>query len=128
MKSKTRKSNGTQIGLYERRSEEIVSVPSFIARMLRAFVATLIIVCVSLSIGTLGYSYFLGKPWDDGLVNAAMILTGMGPVDDMTTTAGKLFATFYALYSGLAFLSMMTIIIAPVYHRFLHHFHLDDDQ
>jgi hypothetical protein len=58
---------------------------------------------------------------------ASMILTGMGPVDRMESTDGKLFATFYAIYSGLAFLSMVAIIIAPVYHRFLHHFHLDDE-
>lgn len=127
MNSKDRKRRLPQAVLYERRNEDLVSIPSFIARMLRAFFATLIIVCVSLAIGTIGYCYFLEKPWDDGLVSAAMILTGMGPVDDMKTTAGKLFASFYALYSGLAFLSMVTIIIAPVYHRFLHHFHLDDE-
>lgn len=100
---------------------------SFLVRLFRAFLATLVIVSVSLAIGTVGYSYFLDMPWIDGLINASMILTGMGPVDRMETTAGKLFATFYALYSGLAFLSMVAIIIAPVYHRFLHHFHLDDE-
>jgi hypothetical protein len=95
--------------------------------MFRAFLATLLIVGVSLAIGTFGYSYFLEMPLVDGLINAAMILTGMGPVDKMETTAGKLFATVYALYSGLAFLSMVAIIIAPIYHRFLHQFHLDED-
>ena len=85
------------------------------------------IVGVSLAIGTFGYSYFLQMPLVDGLINAAMILTGMGPVDMMETTAGKLFATVYALYSGLAFLSMVAIIIAPIYHRFLHQFHLDEE-
>jgi hypothetical protein len=85
------------------------------------------IVGVSLAIGTIGYSYFLDMPWIDGLINASMILTGMGPVDKMESTPGKLFATFYALYSGLAFLTMVAIIIAPVYHRFLHHFHLDEE-
>jgi hypothetical protein len=95
--------------------------------MFRAFLATLLIVGVSLAIGTFGYSYFLEMPLVDGLINAAMILTGMGPVDKMETTAGKLFATVYALYSGLAFLSMVAIIIAPIYHRFLHQFHLDEE-
>lgn len=57
-----------------------------------------------------------------------MILTGMGPVDRMHTTAGKLFATAYALYSGVAFLSMMALLIAPIFHRFLHRFHLEEDQ
>jgi hypothetical protein len=95
--------------------------------MFRAFLVTLLIVGVSLAIGTVGYSYFLQMPLVDGLINAAMILTGMGPVDKMETTAGKLFATVYALYSGLAFLSMVAIIIAPIYHRFLHQFHLDEE-
>ncbi len=112
---------------YERRDEPMASMSSFLVRLFRAFLATLVIVSVSLAIGTVGYSYFLDMPWIDGLINASMILTGMGPVDRMETTAGKLFATFYALYSGLAFLSMVAIIIAPVYHRFLHHFHLDDE-
>jgi len=79
------------------------------------------------SCGVVGYSYFLQMPLIDGLINAALILTGMGPVDKMETTAGKLFATVYALYSGLAFLSMVAIIIAPIYHRFLHQFHLDEE-
>ena len=105
----------------------MTSGSSFLGRLFRAFLATLVIVSVSLAIGTVGYSYVLDMPWIDGLINASMILTGMGPVDRMETTAGKLFASFYALYSGLAFLSMVAIIIAPVYHRFLHHFHLDDE-
>ncbi|MFN9625162.1 MAG: hypothetical protein ACK6AT_02700 [Planctomycetota bacterium] len=112
---------------YERRDEPMASMSSFLGRLFRAFLATLVIVSVSLAIGTVGYSYFLDMPWIDGLINASIILTGMGPVDRMESTAGKLFATFYALYSGLAFLSMVAIIIAPVYHRFLHHFHLDDE-
>ncbi|MFM8570788.1 MAG: hypothetical protein ACKOAU_04245 [Pirellula sp.] len=114
-------------GKYERRGEQLASMQSFLGRLFRAFLATLVIVSVSLAIGTFGYSYFLGVPLIDGLINAAMILTGMGPVDRMESTAGKLFATFYALYSGLAFLSMVAIIIAPVYHRFLHLFHLDEE-
>ena len=94
---------------------------------MRSLVATLVIITISLGWGTAGYCYFGDMPWDDGVLNASMILTGMGPVNPMQTTAGKLFASFYALYSGLAFLTMTAIIIAPVYHRFLHHFHLDDE-
>lgn len=126
-KKSSRQPKGLRGQDYERRDEPIASMSSFLGRLFRAFLATLIIVSVSLAIGTVGYSYFLDKPWIDGLINASMILTGMGPVDKMESTAGKLFATFYALYSGLAFLSMVAIIIAPIYHRFLHHFHLDDE-
>ena len=61
------------------------------------------------------------------MLNASMILTGMGPVDPMTTTAGKLFATFYALYSGIAFLTMVAVLTAPLFHRLMHKFHLDED-
>lgn len=126
-KKQSRQTQRSTSQKYERRDEPMASMLSFLGRLFRAFLATLVIVSVSLAIGTVGYSYFLDMPWIDGLINASMILTGMGPVDRMESTAGKLFATFYALYSGLAFLSMVAIIIAPVYHRFLHHFHLDDE-
>ncbi len=65
-------------------------------------------------------------PWIDALLNSSMILTGMGPVDSMKTDAGKLFATFYALYSGIAFLTLVAVMLAPVLHRVMHKFHLDD--
>lgn len=64
-------------------------------------------------------------PWIDALLNASMILAGMGPVDPVKATAAKLFATFYALYSGIAFLTMIAILMAPALHRFLHKFHLE---
>jgi len=69
-----------------------------------------------------GYHYFGLLPWIDALLNASMILTGMGPVDPMRSTAGKLFATFYALYSGIAFLTMMAVLLAPVIHRLMQNF------
>ncbi len=100
----------------------------FAERVFRNFLVTMLIVAFSLTIGTLGYHYFGNVPWVDGLLNAAMILTGMGPVDKMETTGGKLFATFYALYSGLAFLTMIAVLIAPIYHRFLHRFHLASEE
>ena len=112
---------------YEKSNEALLSDSGFLLRMLKSFAVTLIIVGFSLSFGMMGYCYFGNLPWDDGLLNAAMILTGMGPVDHMNSTPGKLFATFYALYSGIAFLSMMAVIMAPVLHRFMHRFHLEDD-
>ena len=111
---------------YEHLDDELLPPASFYARVCGSFGTSLIIVAFSLAIGTSGYAYFGGLDWVDALLNAAMILTGMGPVDRMVTTSGKLFATFYALYSGIAFLSMMAIIIAPIFHRFLHRFHLED--
>jgi hypothetical protein len=83
------------------------------------------IVTASLGAGVLGYHELAGLRWIDALLNAAMILTGMGPVDALTTTRGKLFAACYALFSGIAFLSVVAVVFAPVVQRFLHRFHLE---
>ncbi len=83
------------------------------------------IVAVSLGVGVLGYHGPGRLSWLDALLNAAMILTGMGPVSAVATTRGKLFATFYALFSGIAFLSTVALVFAPVVYRFLHRFHLE---
>ena len=112
---------------FEKSNDTLLPRPIYYFRILSSFGSTLIIVAFSLAIGSSGYAYFGGLDWVDALLNAAMILTGMGPVDRMVTTTGKLFATFYALYSGIAFLSMMAIMISPILHRFLHRFHLEND-
>lgn len=83
------------------------------------------LVAGSLGLGMAGYHSFAGLSWIDSLLNASMILTGMGPVDPMPNSAAKLFASFYALFSGIVFLSSAAILIAPVFHRFLHRFHLE---
>ena len=72
-----------------------------------------------------GYHCFGNLPWVDSFLNASMILTGMGPVDRMETDAGKLFSSFYALFSGVAFLTFVAVLFSPLYHRFMHKFHLD---
>jgi len=79
----------------------------------------------SLALGMLGYRGAEGLSWLDAFLNAAMILTGMGPVSEMHTTAGKMFAGCYALFSGVAFLTAVAVLFAPLFHRFLHRFHLD---
>ena len=83
------------------------------------------LIAVSLLIGTIGYHLSAGLDWVDSILNASMILTGMGQVDPLHTTGAKLFASGYAIFSGVAFLSIIGIVIAPVVHRFLHRFHLD---
>jgi hypothetical protein len=94
-------------------------------RLLRAAVASFALVVISLLIGISGY-YFIAKlSLVDSLLNASMILGGMGPVDALKTNSAKIFASFYALYSGVAFLTMAALLFAPVYHRFLHKFHLE---
>jgi hypothetical protein len=112
----------------ERKHQPLAPFAVFIRRLARNFTASLGIVVVSLALGTCGYCYFGELPFEDGFLNASMILTGMGPVDRMTTSAGKLFAAFYALYSGLAFLSMVAVLIAPIYHRFMHYFNVVTDE
>ncbi len=115
--------------LFERKTDPLISRGRFLGRMAGAFGVTLVIVLASLLMGVGGYHFIGGLKWIDALHNSAMILTGMGPVDPMRTTAGKLFATFYALYSGIAFLSMTAVLLAPIIHRALHKFHLaEEDQ
>ena len=75
-----------------------------------------------------GYHYYEGMSWIDAYVNASMILSGMGPVQELKTDAGKFFAGTYALFSGIIFLFFMAVIFAPVFHRFYHQFHLKDDE
>jgi len=81
---------------------------------------------LSLIIGISGYHYFEGFGWIDSLLNASMILGGMGPVNELHTESGKIFASMYALFSGIIFLVTVGIIIAPAVHRFLHHLHVDE--
>ena len=92
-------------------------------------IATAMVV-VSLAIGVVGYHVTAHLSWIDSLLNASMILTGMGPVDPLPTTTAKLFASAYAIFSGVAFLSIVAVLMAPIVHRFLHRFHLelDDDR
>jgi hypothetical protein len=85
------------------------------------------VLAVSLGLGILGYHGLEGLSRLDALLNAAMILGGMGPVNELTTDAGKWFASFYALFSGVIFLVVAGILIAPVAHRLLHHLHLESD-
>lgn len=111
----------------ENKFEPLAPLAVFFRRVLKNFLITLVIVAFSLALGTVGYHYFGNVSWLDGLLNAAMILTGMGPVDRMETPGGKLFATFYALYSGIAFLTLVALLMTPIYHRFIHQFHLEDN-
>ena len=113
--------------MFEKKHEPLLPPADFVFRLGRSFSVTLLIVAVSLLMGSMGYRHFAQLSWIDALLNAAMILTGMGPVDHMPTTAGKLFSTFYALYSGIAFLTMMAVTLAPLIHRLLHKFHFDGE-
>ena len=99
----------------------------FLRRLARNAALGFALILASLLLGAAGYHLFAGLPWIDAFLNAAMILTGMGPVDRLPTTASKVFATGYALFSGVAFLTIIGVILAPVVHRFMHRFHFADE-
>ena len=113
--------------MFERRSEPLISRAAFLRRFARHLLAALGLILGSLGMGIAGYHFLAGLSWIDSLVNASMLLGGMGPVNELHTTAGKLFASFYALYSGLLFLVVAGVLFAPLFHRLLHSFHLDLD-
>ena len=114
--------------MYEHHSQPLLPRAAFLLRLASHAGIAMGVVLGSLAMGILGYHFLEGLAWIDALVNAAMILGGMGPVDALHTNAGKLFASFYALYSGIVFLLAVGIIFAPVFHRILHHFHLESGQ
>jgi len=113
--------------MFEQRDDSLLPRSAFTMRVLRYAAISACMVLVSLGIGILGYHRFGRLSWLDAFQNACMILTGMGPVDPMRTPAAKIFASCYALFSGVAFLSATAVLLAPPVHRFLHHFHLDLD-
>jgi hypothetical protein len=110
---------------FERRNQRLLPRHLFFQRMARWGVAAAIVLLGSLAFGVCGYHFLESLPWIDSLLDASMILGGMGPVDPIRTTAGKLFASFYALYSGLAIIAVVGILIAPVAHRLFHKFHIE---
>ena len=111
--------------MYEHRNDPMLPRLAFIRRLASHAGIAAAVVLGSLGIGILGYHFIEGLAWIDALANAAMILGGMGPVDPLHSNPGKLFASFYALYSGIVFLVAVGIIFAPVFHRILHRFHLE---
>lgn len=113
--------------MFESKNQELVSRSRFLRRMVLSLALSGALITLGLVVGTLGYHHFARLDWMDAFLNASMILTGMGPVGVLTTTGAKLFASLFALFSGLVFISAVTIIVAPVLHRLLHKFHLDDD-
>ena len=111
--------------MYEHRSHQLLSWPKFMRRVIRHLYLALLVVGIALAIGIFGY-HFIGRlGWIDSLLNASMILGGMGPVDPLKSDAAKIFASFYALFSGLAFIGIASLMVAPFAHRLLHRFHIE---
>ena len=113
--------------MYEGKGDQLLPWPKFIGRVSLSLSIALAIAAGGLLLGVFGYHYIAGLDWVDSVLNAAMILTGMGPVDPMKDASAKLFASAYALFSGMVFLTSIGIVLAPVFHRVVHRFHLDDE-
>ena len=114
--------------MFEHYTKPLLPPELFLVRVLRYLGFTIFLLGLSLSIGVIGYHYFNELSWLDSLLNASMILTGMGPVDPMKNESAKWFASFYAIFRGVAFLSIVSVFLAPMVHRFLHKHHLDESK
>lgn len=111
---------------FEGRHEPLASRSVFLGRLTRHGVYSVLFISASLLVGTCGYIYFEGMRPIDAFANASMILASMGPLSPLVTDAGKIFASFYAIFSGLLLIGISTLMLAPVFHRVLHRFNVDE--
>lgn len=115
--------------MFEHISKPVLPHPQFVSRMMRAVLLGLAMIVGSLVMGMAGYRYFFpALDWADAFVNAAMILSGMGPLAIPETTGAKIFSGCYAIYSGLMLVMSAGVVFAPLVHRFLHKLHADEDE
>ena len=114
--------------MFEHHHQPLMPRPVFLWRLAKHSGFALLIACTALGIGMAGYHWFEGLAWVDAYLNAAMILGGMGPIAELHTTAGKVFAGTYALFAGIVFLVGVSVVFAPVVHRAMHRFHLADEE
>lgn len=112
--------------MYEHKKQPLLNKKHYFRRMLKHSTISMALILGALAVGVIGYCLFEKMSFIDALLNSSMLLGGMGPVGELKTNAGKLFASFYALFSGLIFLAAFSIVLAPVFHRFLHKFHIED--
>ena len=113
--------------MFEHKSEPLISKKDYYVRVFKFFLISAGFLTFSIILGTFGYHYFGRLGWVNSFYNASLILAGMGPVDVLTSHSAKIFASLYALYSGIAFLVLIGVLFAPIFHRFLHSIHADLD-
>ena len=113
--------------MYEHKTQKLAPMSTFYQRVLKNILLAFIILGICLVIGIAGYHYTAGASWLDSLHNASMILSGMGPVIEIETVPGKWFSSFYALFSGIVFITNIGIILAPAIHRLFHRLHVEGD-
>ena len=114
------------MAVYEHRSQPLLSRAQFRRRLFLHAAIALSLMALALGIGVLGYRLTEGMPWLDALLNASMILGGMGPVTELHSDGGKLFASLYALFAGVVFIALTGVLLAPILHRLMHRFHLQE--
>jgi hypothetical protein len=111
--------------MYEHRTDRLLTRAQFARRVIGHFGYSVLACVIALGAGVLGYHVIAGLGWIDSLLNASMILGGMGPVDSLQTSGAKVFASFYALFSGLVFIGVLGLLLAPFIHRVMHKLHMD---
>lgn len=114
--------------MFEQKHQNVIPRRQFVIRLLKSLGVAVGVVVLALSLGIAGYHWIVGLSWIDALLNASMILTGMGSVNVMTTNGDKLFASAYALFSGVVFVTVTALILTPIAHRIIHLFHYRKDQ
>ena len=112
---------------YEHKSQPLAKKSVYYKRLLNSFILSFVLILFSLLLGVLGYYAIAKLSWVDALLNASMILAGMGPVNPLPDNASKIFASVYAIYSGVTFLSSIAVFLSPALHRIMHRFHLEKE-
>ncbi len=113
--------------MFEQKQEKLAPFSVFIRRLSLSFLIAFALIAIALTIGIIGYHFIAGFDFVDSLLEASMILGGMGPVNQLPNNGAKIFASAYALFSGLVFIAVLGIVLAPITHRMLHKFHIDEE-
>ena len=114
--------------MYEHRTQPLLTTEKFVSRLFKHGGIAAAILAFSLIVGTMGFHWLALQEWIDAFLNSSMLLGGMGPVGDIKTSAGKIFASLYALYAGIFFIATAALVLAPVLHRIMHRVHLEESQ
>jgi hypothetical protein len=113
--------------MYESRKQRLLTRAQFARRVFMHLLFVIGCAAISLAVGVLGYHFIGALPWIDALLDASMILGGMGPVDPLKSDAAKVFASLYALFSGLFFIGVIAVLVVPFVHRVMHKLHIDEE-
>jgi hypothetical protein len=114
--------------MYETKKQPLAPAATFYKRTFKSIGIACLVLLLCLLMGVVGYHHFANIPWIDAIHNASMILSGMGPVVTIETTSGKIFSSFYALFSGVVFITNIGLILAPAAHRLFHKLHMEEDE